>query len=318
MPSSEHVRATVELEADVDRYLDHLATERGLARNSLDAYARDLRRFLQAMHKRGRTDTDSVGRDDLVFYLEALAKAGLCAASRGRSLSAVRGLFRFLVEEGTLTATPVVDLRPGRRTRPIPTQLAVEDMLRLLDAACGPGPLMLRDRAMLEIAYGCGLRVSELVGLDVAAVNVSQGYLTVIGKGGKERAVPLGRAALEALRCYLKEARPTFSRRRTVAALFLGRNGRRLTRQAFWKRLNLHANAAGLSHVSPHVLRHSFATHLLEGGADLRSVQAMLGHADITTTQIYTHVATRRLREIHQRHHPRSQMHVEEEPELDG
>ncbi|HYC54971.1 MAG TPA: site-specific tyrosine recombinase XerD [Candidatus Binatia bacterium] len=298
------------LTAIADEYMDHLASEKGLARNSLDAYGSDLRRFLAAMKKAGRTEAAQVERDDLVMFLESLAEEGLAPSSRARCLSAVRGLFKFLVSEGRLQTSPVRDLRPGRRSRPMPKYLSLEQILELLAAANGNDALAIRDRAMLELVYGCGLRVSELVGLTGAALHLSDGYLTVVGKGSKERAVPIGSAALEALNAYLEHSRPELDPLGRSRALFLGRGGKKLTRQGFWKRLSTLAARAGIERVSPHVLRHSFATHLLEGGADLRSVQLLLGHADITTTQIYTHVATSRLREVHKEHHPRSRMKV--------
>ena len=315
----------------VDDYLDHLAAERGLARNSLEAYAADLRRFLAAMQASGRRLPAEVGRDDLVNWLESLTDAGLAPSSRARSLSAVRGFFKHLVREGGLAANPVRDLKPGRRGRPMPKFVSIDEFITLLAAAAGQvgqgeaaarpsaraapadlEALVLRDRAMLELVYGSGLRVSEAVGLTAAGLHLDQGYLTVVGKGSKERAVPVGSKATAAIREYLAHSRPILDPSGRSRALFLGRGGKALTRQAFWKRLRLLSARAGLRSVSPHVLRHSFATHLVEGGADLRSVQLMLGHADITTTQIYTHVAAGRLSEVHRKHHPRSRMKVPE------
>ncbi|MBI5506265.1 MAG: site-specific tyrosine recombinase XerD [Deltaproteobacteria bacterium] len=300
--------------AAVDGYLDHLAAEKGLARNSLEAYGHDLRLLLEVMRGRGRSEPSQVDRGDLIAFLESLERRGMAPSSRARILSAVRGLFRFLVREGRLESSPVRDLRAGRRRRPIPKQLATTEIESLLAVSAGDAPLLLRDRAMLELLYGCGLRVSELVGLTAAELHLEQGYLAVVGKGSKERAVPVGRAAQEALREYLERGRPALDPLGRARALFLSQAGKRLSRQGFWKRLRGLADAAGLERVSPHVLRHSFATHLLEGGADLRSVQLLLGHADITTTQIYTHVATGRLSEVHRRHHPRAQMRVTREP----
>ncbi len=293
-----------------DRYLDHLAAEKGLARNSLEAYGRDLRKFLCTMDELGRRVPGQVKRDDFVSFLDRLNKDGLSASSRARCLSAVRGFFKYLLAEGELAANPMRDLRSGRRGLRVPKQLSIADIKALLASICGDDPLACRDRAMVELLYGCGLRVSELLELEASRVNLRDGYLVVTGKGSKERAVPVGRAALKALRDYLHEARPKLAKMRSSAALFLGRNGRAMSRQGFWKRLGEHARRAGLGQVSPHVLRHSFATHLLEGGADLRSLQVMLGHADITSTQIYTHLAGKRLREVHREHHPRSRMHI--------
>lgn len=302
-----------ELARQVDDWLDHLATERGLARNSVEAYAHDLGRFLAAMRTLGRGAASSVERSDVVNFLEGLEAGGLAPSSRARCLSAVRGFFKHLVREGSLAASPVRDLKPGRRSRPMPKFLSGDEILALLAAAGGDDVLALRDLAMLELVYGCGLRVSEAVDLAASGLHLEQGYLTVVGKGSKERAVPLGSKATAALREYLAKARGELDPAGRTRTLFVGRGGRRLTRQGFWKRLNTLALKAGLPHLSPHVLRHSFATHLVEGGADLRSVQMMLGHADITTTQIYTHVAAGRLSEVHRRHHPRSRMKVSPE-----
>ena len=298
------------LDSAIDLYLAHLAAERGLARNTVESYARDLSAFAAVMARKNRQSTARITRGDLVSFLDAARRRGHSANSRARALSALRGMFKYLVREGELSSNPTRDIRSGRGRRKIPAPLGPTEVERLLAAPTGDGPLALRDRAMLELLYACGLRVSELVGLSTGRVDVRQGYLRVVGKGGKERAVPVGRKALAALRLYLGQGRPRLAAGRNSPALFLGRGGRALTRQAFWKRIKLHALSAGLAAVTPHLLRHSFATHLLEGGADLRSVQMMLGHADLSTTQIYTHVATRRLREVHGRHHPRSRMKV--------
>lgn len=298
------------LEQDVDEYLDHLATERGLARHSVDAYGLDLGRFLASMKKIRRSAATSVERSDLVNFLEELDKEGLAPSSRARCLSAVRGFFKHLVREGRLETSPVRDLRTGRRSRPMPHFLSMDEILALLAAAGGDEALAMRDRAMLELIYGCGLRVSEAVGLEASGLHLDRGYVTVIGKGSKERAVPVGSKAAAAVREYLVRARGQLDPLGRARTLFVGRGGKGLTRQGFWKRLRTLALKAGIPHLSPHVLRHSFATHLVEGGADLRSVQLMLGHADITTTQIYTHVAAGRLSEVHRKHHPRSRMKV--------
>jgi integrase/recombinase XerD len=303
-------KGTATLAGEVDAYLDHLATERGLSRHSIEAYSKDLGCFLDAMKASGLSTAGDVERTDLVSFLQLLEKKGLAPSSRARCLSAVRGFFKHLVREGRLEASPVRDLRPGRRSRPMPKFLSSDEVLALLAAAGGDDALAMRDRAMLELVYGCGLRVTEAVELRAAAVHLDAGYLTVVGKGSKERAVPLGSKAAAALREYLARARAMLDPSGRARSLFVGRGGRKLTRQGFWKRLKTLALKAGIPHLSPHVLRHTFATHLVEGGADLRSVQMMLGHADITTTQIYTHVAAGRLSEVHRRHHPRSRMKV--------
>ena len=303
------------LSTQVDEYLDHLSTEKGLSRNSVDAYAIDLRRFLVSMRARERRAASDVERADLVCFLEQLETEGLAPSSRARTLSAVRGFFKHLVREGEITASPVLDLRPGRRSRPMPKVLSVDEVVALLGAAASDDVLASRDRAMLELIYGCGLRVSEAVDLTASGLHLDQGYLTVIGKGSKERAVPIGSKATIALKEYMATDRLLLDPSGRARALFLGLRGKRLTRQGFWKRLRTLSSRAGLADLSPHVLRHSFATHLVEGGADLRSVQLMLGHADITTTQIYTHVAAGRLSEVHRKHHPRSRMKVSREGE---
>jgi integrase/recombinase XerD len=294
----------------VDRHLDRLAAERGLSRNSMDAYGRDLGRFVACMHARGRTDAAQISREDIVVFLEGLAAEGLVERSRARTLSAVRGFFKGQVADGLLSHDPMRDLRGHARSPGMPKQLSTADIEALLAATDTQDPLGLRDRAMVELAYACGLRVSELVRIETSRVHAREGYLTVVGKGAKERAVPIGRSALAALRDYLERGRTRLDPGGRVRTLFVGRRGRPLTRQGFWKRLHQLALRAEVSGVTPHVLRHTFATHLVDGGADLRSVQMMLGHADITTTQVYTHVATSRLSRIHAAHHPRSGMQV--------
>ena len=294
----------------VDLYMGHVVAEKGLARNTSDAYGRDMRAFIEAMEKRGCSTVAVISRDDVVGYLDSLVRRGLAPASRARAMSAVRGFFKFLLRENEIAKNPLREVRSGRRSRKVPRQLGQGDVERLITSVDGDDSISLRDRAMLELLYACGLRVSELVGLETRQVHVREGHLRVLGKGSKERAVPIGRRALAAIRTYLEHARPALDPTRKSAALFVGRGGRALTRQGFWKRLREHAVVAGLNGVSPHVLRHSFATHLLEGGADLRSLQMMLGHADLSTTQIYTHVATKHLREVHSEHHPRRSMRV--------
>jgi integrase/recombinase XerD len=304
----------VDLFAAADLYLSHVAAEKGLSRNSVEAYARDVRAFLETMEERGRSRPADVTRDDIVSFLDRLDRRGLAASSRARATSAVRGMFKFLLQEKIVGTSPFKDIRSAKRSRKIPRQLGAAEIEAIFAAAAGEDPLAMRDRAMLELLYGSGLRVSELVDVDTSRVNVREGYLTVVGKGSKERAVPIGRRAAHALRCYLTEARPLLDPGRHASTLFVGRGGRKMTRQAFWKRLKNYALKAGVEDVSPHVLRHSFATHLLEGGADLRSVQMMLGHADLSTTQIYTHVASGRLRKVHTEHHPRRHMRVDKPP----
>jgi integrase/recombinase XerD len=293
------------VDAQVDRYLNHLATERGLAANTLAAYGRDLAAFVDHLDRRHITSGVTVQGRDVVSFLEALRQRGLCARSRARMLAAVRGLFRFLLREQEVSTDPSREIHLPRLGQRLPRSLGPEEMADLLVSDDGD-PLTQRDGTMFELVYATGLRVSEVVSLKVSQVNLEAGYLTVIGKGSKERAVPIGTRARQRLLDYLQTARPTILAGRLSPYLFLNRSGRRLSRQGFWKRLRLAVRRAGIAgKVSPHTLRHAFATHLVEGGADLRSVQMMLGHADIATTQIYTHVARDRLRAVHRKFHPR-------------
>jgi integrase/recombinase XerD len=289
------------LDRSVDDYLNFLATNRGLARNTLDAYGRDL----AALSGRGRRDPTAVGSEDLVDYLGWLRESRLKAASVARRFSAARGWLRFLESTGAIKKNPAASVRSARLPRRLPRPWTREDVRRLLEAPFD-GRAGARDRAMLEALYGAGLRVSELVSLRLAQLNLEGGYVVVIGKGNKERPVPLGVHAREALKAYLEGPRAGLLGGRTSPHVFVTARGRAMSRQGFWKLLGRRALALGLPRVSPHRLRHSFATHLLEGGADLRAVQAMLGHADISTTQVYTDVARSRLRELHRRFHPRS------------
>jgi integrase/recombinase XerD len=303
--STEAARAPSALDRAVDRWLALLATGRGLSANTLDAYGRDLAGLLEFLSGRGIDEPAAVEPGMLVDYLAHLRDRELAAAGIARRLSAVRGFFAFLEGDGVLERSPAAELRSGRRPRRLPRPWAREDVARLLDAPFA-GDRGARDRAMLETIYGAGLRVSELVRLRIEQVNLVGGFLVAFGKGRKERAVPLGERARQAIVEWIEGPRGRLLRGGVSPWLFVGLRGRPLTRQAFWKQLRRRALALGLPPVSPHRLRHSFATHLLEGGADLRAVQAMLGHADVATTQIYTEVARGRLREIHRRHHPRA------------
>ncbi|MET0153403.1 MAG: site-specific tyrosine recombinase [Candidatus Binatia bacterium] len=293
------------LDRSVDGYLAYLATNRGLSRNTLDAYGRDLAALLSFLSSRGRRDPRAVAAEDLVDYLGWLRDRCQKPASVARSLSAARGWLRFLEANGSVEKSPAARVRSARLPRRLPRPWTREDVRRLLEASFD-GPTGARDRAMLETLYGAGLRVSELVGLRLSQLNLDGGYVVVIGKGNKERPVPVGMPAREALRAYLDGPRAALLAGSASPHVFVTRRGRAMSRQGFWKLLGRRALALGLPEVSPHRLRHSFATHLLEGGADLRAVQAMLGHSDIATTQIYTDVARSRLRELHRRFHPRS------------
>jgi integrase/recombinase XerD len=297
----------VSLDAAIDDYLDHVASERGLAAKTVEAYARDLAGFARLLVRRGVRRPERVGAADVRAHLIDLAERGLSAPSQARALAAIRGFLRFLAGRGLLAGDPARRVSIRRPSSALPKALAAGEMTTLLAQPSENDVRGLRDRALLEVLYASGLRVSEAVGLRGEQLDLAAGFVTVLGKGGKERVVPLGRQARSALEEYLTRERPRLLHGRPSPFVFLGPRGRPLTRQAVWKLVRRRARAAGVGKkVSPHTLRHTFATHLLGGGADLRIVQTLLGHADIGTTQIYTHVAPTRLREVHRRHHPRS------------
>jgi integrase/recombinase XerD len=295
------------LDEAVDLYLDHLKVERGLARHTLDSYGRDLARLGAFLADRGRQDVDDVTELDITDHLLALAEGGLAPRSRARALVAMRGLFRHLVGERWLDADPTALIDAPRTAKRLPGVLGEDAVTRLITTPPDT-PRGRRDAAMIELAYASGLRVSELVTIALADVNLNQGFVRVTGKGNKTRLVPLHAAAVARLTAVLAE-RTAWVRDPEERALFLTERGRPMTRQAFWKLLRGYARRAGVrlptGDVSPHKLRHSFATHLVERGADLRAVQAMLGHADISTTEIYTHVSRARVLE-QARKHPRA------------
>ena len=288
----------------VERYLDHLAVERGLAGNTVAAYRRDLVALGEALAAEGR-DLVSAGPTDLAAQVRRMRRAGLSPRTISRAVSAARGFYAHLVAEGERADDPAADLATPKLLQRLPTVLSEAQVEALLQAPDPATELGLRDRAMIELLYATGLRVSELVSLRLPQLRLDQGFLLAFGKGSKERVVPVGESAEGWLGRYFREARPELERGRSDA-VFLSRLGRAMTRQGFWDNLRRHARAAGVKKVSPHVLRHSFATHLLEHGADLRAVQEMLGHADISTTQIYTHIHQQRLKSLYERFHPRA------------
>jgi len=290
---------------ELELFLGYLTVERGLALNTRQAYERDLRRFLLFLGKQ-RKKVCEVDQGDILRYLEYLKSAGLKVRSISRHISSLRMFFRFLKAEGVMSSDPTLNLDAPRAWKKLPHCLSVTEVLRLLEQPSHDCPLGMRDKAMLELLYATGMRVSELVGLSLDQVNLEVGYVLCRGKGAKERIVPLGEAAKESLKAYLQYSRPLLASRRNTHYLFVNSRGAGLTRQGFWKILRQYAAQAGLEQVSPHVLRHSFASHLLERGADLRSVQLMLGHEDISTTQIYTHVRKEHLKEVYKQFHPRA------------
>ena len=290
----------------VERYLNHLRVEGGLSRNTVEAYRRDLAKFQNYLHQQGIAPIQQVSTEAVRRFLGSLRAAQLSQISSARCLSAVRGWLRFLRQERIINDNPALDVAVGLRGIRLPRTLTQREVAALLEVPPQPTPEDYRDRVMLELLYATGLRVSELVSIETAQVNFEVGYLRVTGKGSKQRIVPMGEPARRLIHTYVEEMRPRLLRQRLSRFLFVSRRGKSLTRQAFWKALRLRAQRAGLTKpVSPHMLRHSFATHLLGGGADLRSVQTMLGHADIATTQIYTHVERERLKEVHTTFFPR-------------
>ncbi len=291
----------------LERFADFLALEQGASANTSSSYGRDLARFATWMRVKGASGpTDATPRllRDFVYHLKDL---GLAPSSIRRNVSAVRSYFHFLLGEGLVVSDPSERLETPKRWLTLPEVLTVEEVERLLAAPTLDEPFAFRDRALLELAYGAGLRVSEWITLGTRDVLLDEALVRVFGKGGKERLVPIGRRAIGAVAVYLRELRPTLDRGQGRGVLLLGARGSPLSRMGAWKILRKYVVRAGITrHVSPHTLRHSFATHLLEGGADLRAVQEMLGHADIATTQIYTHVDREYLRAVHRQFHPRA------------
>ncbi|UFS70507.1 site-specific tyrosine recombinase XerD [Geomonas sp. RF6] len=290
-------------DAYLDIFLTHLTVEKGAAANTIEAYSRDLGKYLDYL---GGTPLQQVRPTHLADYLSLLKGKGISPRSRARALSAIRTLHRFLVEQGYSETNPTSSTEAPKGIVRLPSVLSGREVEALLAAPQGEGAIEVRDRAMLELLYATGLRVSELVGLKLAEVNLPAGYLMTVGKGSKERLVPIGQSACLAVGHYLGEARRTLLGEGESRFLFVSRLGDGMSRQAFWNIVKRRALEAGVvKNISPHTLRHSFATHLLENGADLRSVQIMLGHADLSSTQIYTHVTRERLKRLHAEKHPR-------------
>lgn len=288
-----------------DQFINHLRVERGLADNTIQSYSRDLLRFFQFLEDRKCSPLHAT-QDDIMDYMSTLQKA-LSARSCARSLSALKMFFRFLVTEGRIESSPARLLGAPKLPRKLPGVLTRQEVDTLLSQPDPSNKRGQRDKAMLELLYATGLRVSELVGLQMSNINLEAGYVRMVGKGSKERMVPMGTKALEVLKGYLTESRgKLLKNNKSSSYLFLNSRGNGLSRQGFWKIIKKYGKKAGIrKEITPHKLRHSFASHLLEGGADLRSVQVMLGHADISTTQIYTHITRERLKQIHEKYHPR-------------
>jgi integrase/recombinase XerD len=297
---------SVELRERLDAFLAFLELERGLSRNTLAAYQTDLLQFAEGLARGGITNWNSVAGANVSDWLYRLSEGGAAVTSLARKLSAVRMLARYLVKEGVCRADFTELVEGPKVVRKLPATLSIADMKKLLAAPAAGTPQGLRDRAILELFYSSGLRVSELAGLNLQQIDLQQGFVRVFGKGSKERVVPVGTQASEAVATYLAAGRPGLVKPRTGSAVFLSERGQAISRKTIWALIKGYAQKAGLpKSVKPHLLRHSFATHLLAGGADLRAIQEMLGHADIGTTQIYTAVETSRLTEQHSRYHPR-------------
>ncbi len=299
----------MEISAAISSFLTHVRVEKGLSANTISAYRRDLKKFEEFARKRKLT-LQSVGRNDLVDFLAGLYRQKLESRTVARELVTLRNFFRFAQVQDLLSEDPSINLESPKIRRHLPGYLRLEEVEKLLEQPDSKTPTGLRDRAMLEVLYSTGLRVSELIGLGVSDLDAKVGCVTCIGKGDKERIVPVGKKALAIVDKYLREGRPELLRKARASsgpALFVNRRGAGLSRVGVWKILSAYGRRAGLRMaLTPHMLRHSFATHLLERGADLRSVQLMLGHADISTTQIYTHVVEERLKQIYKAHHPRA------------
>ncbi|RMH33493.1 MAG: site-specific tyrosine recombinase XerD [Nitrospirae bacterium] len=307
------------LDARIDEFLTGLRIEGGYSRHTVDAYRRDLTKYRQFLAARGCSDPTRVTKALVQSFLEELRKAGLASVSIARCLAALRSFYRFIETDSRSTACLTLLTGGSKSWTRLPKTLTEREVANLLDLPVGPEPEHVRDAAMVELLYATGLRVSELVQLTVGQINVEIGYVRVLGKRGKQRIVPIGEHARQLLIRYLEAARPRFLKSRASQAVFLTRLGRPFTRQGFWKMLRGRAALAGITKpLSPHMLRHSFATHLLEHGADLRSVQMMLGHASIVTTQIYTHVERARLKRIHSQFFPRQRQRPERRSHQSG
>lgn len=290
----------------LDQFLHYLIVEKGLAKNTIEAYGHGLSRFLDHLKKKGIQEMMDVDKFNVRAFLLDLKQRGLSTRTIVRNLVVIRTFFQFLTQEGILKVNPIEEMESPKIAKTLPEILSLKEVERLLEQPDLQTPLGIRDRAMLEMLYATGMRVSELTNLPINQVNLEGGYVILYGKGSKERIVPLGSEAMKWVTFYLEAVRERLTKGKESHFLFISQWGREMTRQRFWKNIKEYGRRAGLrKRITPHLLRHSFATHLLEGGADLRSVQMMLGHVDISTTQIYTHVTGEKLKKIHQRYHPR-------------
>ena len=290
----------------LDRFLNYLIVEKGLSKNTIEAYSHGLNRFLNYLRRKGMEEVREISKLDIREFLLFLKRKGLSSKTLARNLVSIRVFLRFLTEESILSANPAEEIESPKTAKTLPEILSLEEVETLLEQPDTQIPQGMRDRAMLEMLYATGMRVSELTQLQVNHVHLEAGYVLIYGKGSKERIVPIGNEAMKWARRYMGETRERLLKKRESPFLFVNRSGKPMSRQNFWKSIKAYGRRAGIrKRIAPHLIRHSFASHLLERGADLRSVQLMLGHVDISTTQIYTHVTGERLKKIHQRYHPR-------------
>jgi integrase/recombinase XerD len=295
------------LQESLQDYLNYLSVERGLAKNTLESYGRDLNQYLGYLKEKKNLNLTGTTQATVIGYLLQMQARGKATATLSRSLAAIKSYYHYMAREKQIERDPTVNLDAPKQEKRLPRVLSVAEVARLLEQPDIKNPVGIRDRAMLEVLYAAGLRVSELVSLKVEDINLETGYLKCYGKGSKERIVPLGSVAIKFLRLYQEHARKFLAARLMENTLFLNHHGKGLTRQGFWKIIKKYADTLEVNtSITPHTLRHSFATHLLENGADLRSVQEMLGHADIATTQIYTHLTKGKLKEVYEKTHPRA------------
>jgi integrase/recombinase XerD len=295
------------MESLIQEFIDYLGHEKGLATNTLESYSRDLKQYYGFLSGDSTASLENASQSTIVAYLMYLRKQGKATATIARRLAALKAFYQFLVKENYVSSDPTNDLSSPKLERKLPKVLTVSEVERLLNQPDLSTPAGKRDKAMLELLYATGIRVSELVNLNILDVDLKEGFVRCMGKGSKERVVPVGDIAVSALRTYLEGARPKLVADAKEKALFVNHHGKRLTRQGFWKIVKKYAAQAQIrKEITPHTLRHSFATHLLENGADIRAVQEMLGHADISTTQIYTHVTKDRLKDVYAKSHPRA------------
>lgn len=295
------------MQKQMENYTNYLAVEKGLARNTLDSYRRDLKKFLAFMHKQKVTDPGQVDREALNHFIATLKKEEFATSTITRCIASIRSFFNFLLQEGVIENNPALELESPKIEKKLPRVLSTNEVDQLLSQPKKAQHNGLRDKAMLELLYASGIRVSELVALDITDFDPHVGFLRCRGKGMKERIVPIGSVAINHVSEYLDNSRAKLLKKNGESALFVNHHGSRMTRQGFWKILKKYVRKSNINgEVTPHTLRHSFATHLLENGADLRSVQEMLGHSDISTTQIYTQITRRKIREIYDKTHPRA------------